>query len=126
MAENGLTLVGAGNLIRTLRAAGASLADLKALNKAVASTVVAAGRGTAPRRSGRLGASVRAGSTQKAAVIRAGKGTVPYAQPIHWGWGRRHIQAQPWLSHAAQSTEPTWQAQYREGVEQILDSIEGA
>jgi hypothetical protein len=46
--------------------------------------------------------------------------------PIHWGWPRRGIAAQPWLSEAATSTEDRWQGVYLAEVEKILQQIEGA
>jgi hypothetical protein len=59
-------------------------------------------RRTAPARSpppaGRAG--------QTAAVVRAGRASVPYAGPIHWGWPSRHITAQP-FSTTPRSTRRT-------------------
>ncbi len=67
----------------------------------------------------------RAYSCSYAAIIRAGKKSVPYAGVIHWGWPRKNIVAQPWLTEAAASTESTWVDAYTEAVDEILETIEG-
>ena len=119
-------MVGARQLRRTLRAAGDDLAELKAAHAAAAGIVAGAARPGAPRVSGALAGSVRPGATKTAAVVRAGKASVPYANPIHWGWGRRHIAANPWMSRAATATEGTWTAAYAAAVDKVLATIKGA
>lgn len=109
-----------------MRRAGMDMADLKSAHKEVADVVTAAGRPNTPRRSGRLAASMRPGATQTAAIVRAGGARVPYANAIHWGYRRRNIAAQPWLSDAARAKEPTWYDIYRTEIEKILDQIQGA
>lgn len=125
MSEPALQVRGARELRAALRRAGQDMADLKDTHRQVAGIVVGRGRTTAPRRTGRLGANVRAGATQTAAIARAGGARVPYAQPIHWGWHRRGIKPQPWLSHAAQATEPEWFGIYAAAIDRILDRIKG-
>jgi phage gpG-like protein len=117
---------GARELRRTLKRAGVSIEDLKDANAAAGSIVVAAGRTTAPRRSGRLAGSIRASRAAASATVRAGGASVPYAGVIHWGWPGHHISARPWLSEAATSTESAWLAAYEAGVEKVLATIKGA
>jgi hypothetical protein len=116
---------GARELRRTMKAAGEDLSDLKETHLRVASQVVPVARTLAPKRSGRLANSIRPGGTKTAAVIKAGGKAVPYANPIHWGWGRRHIAANPWMARAAKQTEPTWTATYTASVELILGRVKG-
>lgn len=119
-------VLGGRELRRTLKRAGLDMKKLTQANREAANTVAAAAVATAPARSGRLKASVRAGATQRAGVVRAGrKGTVPYAGPIHWGWPARNIEPQPWISEAAQSTESVWITRYYEHIDEILQSVEG-
>jgi hypothetical protein len=106
-----------------LRAAGDDLSDLRDVHGSVAALV--AGVARPPRRTGRLGSTVRAAGTKTAAIVRAGFASVPYAGPIHWGWPARAIKAQPFLSDAATSTESTWQAFYFAEIERILDTVKG-
>lgn len=121
-----LEVRGARRLRRDLKRAGDDLEELKATHARVAAIVAATATSTAPRRSGRLAATVRPAGTKTQAVIRAGYARVPYANPIHWGWPRRGIRANPWLSEAAQTTEPAWYRAYALHVDQLLNRVEGA
>lgn len=117
---------GARQLRSTLRKAGADMKDLSAAHREVAGIVADRARPATPHRTGRLAKSVRAGGTQKAAVIRAGRGRgFPYAEPIHWGWPSRKIAAQPWISEAAAESEPVWVAVYSERISDLLRSVRG-
>ena len=124
--EAGIRVDGARQLRSSMRRAGLDLDQLKSTHAAVAQLVAGRGRTAAPKRSGRLAASVRPSGTKTQAVIRAGYARVPYANPIHWGWPRRGIAANPWLSRAAQSSEPAWVGIYTREVDRIIDTIEGA
>lgn len=121
-----LEVRGARELRRGLKAAGDDLADLKDVNGAVATLVAWRGQASAPRRSGTLSRSVRGNRAAGKATVLAGTARVPYAPAIHWGWPRRHIDANPWLSRAAQATEPQWTQLYLEGVQHVLDQVHGA
>lgn len=117
---------GARQIRRAMRQAGLDLADMSDANRQVANVAGAAARSTTPRRSGNLASSVRVSGTKTQAIVRAGGASVPYAQAIHWGWPKRHIRAQPWISTAAQATEPAWFALYVAAVNRIIDKIGSA
>jgi hypothetical protein len=117
---------GLRNLQRTLKAAGVSLQDLKDEHARVAAIVVRAAAPRAPVRTGRLLASTRGAGTQSAAIVRAGRASVPYAGPIHWGWPARHIKAQPWLYDAAVASQDEWTGEYLSALEHIIEQVEGA
>jgi hypothetical protein len=125
MAET-VAIEGLDQLVRTMRKAGRDLSDLKAASQKAAQTVAQWGAVTAPRRTGTLGASVRGRGVANKAYIAAGGAAVPYAGVIHWGWPGHHIAAQPWLSQAAQDTEPAWSADYERDVQAALDKVTGA
>lgn len=78
-----------------------------------------------PKRTGRLAASMRNAGTNTAAIVRAGGASVPYAAPIHWGWQKRHIEAQPWIYDTAAETQDQWMAVYEAGVQRVLNTIKG-
>lgn len=120
-----LRVEGARGLRRDLRALGDDLADLKDANAGAAAIVAAAASARAPRRTGRLAASVRGNRAVGRARVNAGGAAVPYAGPIHFGWPRRHIEAQPFVYDAAQATEPIWRAAYEQAVERALDRVRG-
>lgn len=118
-----MRLAGAKPLRKKLKAAGVELKDMTAAHRKVSTYVTTEAKPQAPHRTGRLKASMRPGATQKTAVMRAGSASVPYANPIHWGWPKRNIAPQPWLWHAANETEPTWVHIYLDAVEDIVQGI---
>lgn len=103
---------GARRLRSTLRKAGASLSDLKAPNRAAATIVAGHAQSVVPRKTGRLAGTIRPAATQRAGIVRAGYKRVPYAGPVHWGWPKRRIKAQPFLARTAKVTEPIWVKEY--------------
>jgi hypothetical protein len=116
---------GLRTLSTTLRRAEQNLDDLKDANARVGAMVAQWASVRAPRRTGRLGQSVRAGRQAGAAVVSAGTAAVPYAGPIHWGWRSRHITAQPWVSEAAVETQPAWLPVYQADIQKVLDTVKG-
>lgn len=117
---------GAKELRRTLKAAGADMSDFTAANRAAAALAAAAAAARAPRRTGRLAASVRAGASRTEGVIRSGGARVPYAGPIHWGWPARKIRANPFATMAASATEPQWVPIYEARLAAIISKVRGA
>lgn len=117
---------GGPEFIRALRDAGADMKDMTAANKAASSTVANLARVLAPKRSGKLAAAIRAGGNQKIAYVNYGKKSVPYAGPIHWGWKARNIEANEYVSRAAQYSEPQWINAYRKRVDQIIEKVESS
>lgn len=122
---NTVRVVGLPRLVATLRAAEVDLDELKVATSAAGQIVLAAATATAPRRTGRLASSGKASKNRRRATITFGAAAVPYAGPIHWGWPRRHIAANPWVSKAAQATEPTWTQAYVRELDAILARVEG-
>ena len=120
-----LALQGAKNMRKTLKAAGADLKDLTPAFKAAAGIAANAARSRAPRRTGALAGTVRATAGFTQGTVRAGNAGVPYAPAIHWGWPRRGIAAQPWVSEAAQSTEPMWITEFENLMTDAINQIEG-
>ena len=77
----------------------------------------------APRRSGRLAGSVRGKSTTRRATISAGKGNVPYAGVIHWGWPRRNIRANRFLFRASGAKRDEAMREYSDGMNDLLRKL---
>lgn len=123
MQDVSVRVEGASQLRRALRRAGRDLADLKEANSKVARLVASEAAVRAPRRTGKLAASIRGNRAAGKAVVSAGKAQVPYAAPIHWGWPSRHIRPNPWISKTAQQTQPIWLRGYEQEIQQIVDSI---
>lgn len=119
---------GLRRLRTTLRKAGHDLSDLKKTHHKIGTFIINRARPSAPARpgSGKLRGSLRTGATKTASILKAGNNTrIKYANPIHWGWGRKNIPANMFLQKTARATEPTWVNMYWEQVEKILDQIKG-
>lgn len=120
-------VIGGRELRKTLRAAGDDLTDLKAAHKKAAEIAAARIASRAPVVTGRLAATIRAAGTKTAGIIRVGNNTrVPYAGPIHWGWGRRNIKANPFASDGAKDSEPQWLPVYEAYIDEKISHIKGA
>ena len=74
--------------------------DFKAAGYASATIVRDEAKSIVPVVSGRLRNSIRAAMIETGGKVRAGIKSVPYAGPIHFGWGRRNITPQPFLYQA--------------------------
>lgn len=125
-AAAGVTVKGVKQLAKDLRQAGQDVGDLKAANKKVADIVVTQARANAPKRSGKLAATGRSGQAAAKVSVRFGSNQVPYANPIHWGWPKRHIKANPFLYRAVDETRSDWYAQYVYDIKKIMESVKGA
>lgn len=123
MARPTVEIDGLRQLRRELRKAGDDMADLKAANAEAAGTVEGAVK--VPYRDGDLEATLRSTGTKTAGIVRAGRKRVPYAGPIHYGWPKRNIKAQPFLTEAASRTEPQWVPIFMAHIEAILAQIQG-
>lgn len=117
-------LKGAGQLAKSLKKAGADMKDLRDLNKQAAQIVAPEAKTLAPKKTGRLAKSVRAGATQKTGVVRAGNnGKVKYAGVINYGWPKHSIKATLFANKAAKNTEPQWTQVYADAVQKIINRI---
>lgn len=125
MARPQVEVKGAKELRKQLKAAGDDLADLKATHKKIAQIVEFDALQLAPVVTGGLVGSIRASGTQTAAIVRAGRKSVPYAGPIHWGWPARNITAQPFLVDAQEAKYEDWMSEYTQLVAKALDKIAG-
>lgn len=113
---------GAENLQRTLGNAGRELGDLRGANTAAGAFVASASSSAAPRVTGMLAASVHANAVDDGTEIGS---SLVYAGPIHNGWPRHHIVAQPFIRETAARTQPTWVGMYAANLERIVSKIRG-
>jgi hypothetical protein len=118
-----VTVEGAANLQRTLGNASRELADLRGANTAAGAFVASASSSAAPRVSGALAASVHGNAVDDGAEIGS---SLVYAGPIHNGWPRHHISAQPFIRETAARTQPTWVSMYGANIRRIVSKIRGA
>lgn len=127
MAAKAAYVVGQKRFVQTMRKAGADMKELKDVNRQAANIALPAVRSLAPRgKTGRLASSVRAGATQKAGVIRAGRKSVPYAGVINYGWPARRIKPRLFVNNGVASTEGAWQRLYKQFIDRTMSQIKGA
>ena len=87
--------------IKALQAIGVPDAEIKAAGTAAGELVAAEARTLVPVRSGKLRDTIRVSKALNKVSISAGNGgKVPYANPIHWGWFKRHIRPNPFFAKA--------------------------
>lgn len=127
MADKALYVVGQKRFVQTMRKAGADMQELKEVNRRAADIAKPEAVARTPRgKTGRLAGSIRAGATQKAGIIRAGRKTVPYAGPINYGWPARNIRPRTFVNDAVASTESQWAKEYETFVKKTMNQIKGA
>lgn len=103
-----------------LRQFAASVADVKATNRAAAELVGERAAELVPVRSGLLRSTIRAAGQKAGAVVRAGTGSVPYAAPIHFGWPGRNIAPAPFLYDALDDRRAEVLAVYQSRVAELI------
>ena len=99
--QTGIKVKNLREINRALKAVGVPRKEVTAAAKKAGEAVVNEARSLTPVRSGRLRDSIRISSARGGIRIQAGNNTtIPYANPIHWGWFRRKIAPQPFLAKA--------------------------
>lgn len=97
---------GLKELVRDLEKTGVQVADLKAAFGGIAQEARSLAAGFAPRRSGKLAASIRASAAKNYATVSAGGSKVPYAAPINYGWPKRNITGAGFMQKADAAIRP--------------------
>jgi hypothetical protein len=115
-----ITVEGAKQLQRALRQVEGGMADLKSAHAEAAKIVERQAEAIAPRRSGRLAASVRSAGQARQGIVRAGKAAVPYAAVIHFGYAARNIAPQPYLYDALDARRTEVIATYNSHVNKLI------
>lgn len=118
MAQPSIEVEGIRELVRELKQFEDGTKDLKALHTRAAALVKKGAR--PPRRSGRLAATLRSSGQARTGIVRAGRASVPYAAVIHWGWKKRGIRANPYLSDSLEKNEAKVFNLYREGLADLV------
>lgn len=126
MAKPAIQVEGSRQLRREFRQIGDDMSDLRELHKRLADDVAGTAKTKVPVRSGRLQRSIRGSGTKTAARVRAGNNrksgptAVPYAGPIHFGWGARKIRPQPFMYEALDDRRQEVIENYNREVREII------
>jgi len=87
MADTGIKVEGLRNALAALKAVGTPTAEVSAAAQEAGEIVANMSRSLVPVRSGRLRATIKSRKQARKVLISAGNNTtVPYANPIHFGW----------------------------------------
>jgi hypothetical protein len=121
MANEGIKVAGLRQAIKSLEAVGVPRDEIKAANNAAGELVLGAARPLVPVRSGRLLGTLRASKSLNKVTVSAGRASVPYANPIHWGWFKRNIQPQPFFVKALGYTRQEIYQNYFRNLNQLIE-----
>jgi hypothetical protein len=85
--EAGIKVENLQQVIRALRQIGVPTAEVGQASQEAADIVANMSRSLVPVRSGKLRATIKSKRQARKVLVSAGTNrTVPYANPIHWGW----------------------------------------
>lgn len=125
MARAKLEIEGINRLTRTLREAGADLSDIKEAHRHAAQAVLTVAHPKTPRLYGDLRATLRVSANANAGTVKSGSRRVPYGGVTHWGTPHKKQRAQPWISTAAQESEPMWIKWYEKEMLDAIRTVKG-
>lgn len=114
-------IVGADRLASTARTAARELDTLE--SPEAGRLVALRGRAGAPKVSGRLASSIRAGSDGGDVVVSS---RLVYAPVIHNGWPGHNISANPFLARAAVNSKGEIARKYTADAQKVLGHVKGA
>jgi HK97 gp10 family phage protein len=119
-----VTVQGADRLASTLRKAGADVSDMKAANQRVGEVVAVRARQLAPRDTGWLRDSIKAGKRVRGAQVRAGGRRYVWVQ--NYGSAKRHIRPKMFMQNALEQKQDEAIDLYFEEMERIMSKVQGA
>jgi HK97 gp10 family phage protein len=121
MEQTGVKIKGLRSVTKALESVGVPKKELNQAAKRSAGRVVNEAKTLAPVRSGKLRDSIRISATlTKGVSIKAGSLSIPYANPIHWGWFKRNIKPQPFFIKAIGLTRDDVYQDYLKELEQLM------
>tara|TARA_B110000971_G_scaffold207156_1_gene231086 strand:- start:1639 stop:2049 length:411 start_codon:yes stop_codon:yes gene_type:complete len=111
---------------KALAAIGVPKEAVKDAGKKSGELVAGEARSLVPVRTGKLRDSIRVGATARGKITilagnnRSSKSAVPYANPIHWGWGKKNIRPQPFFVRALGYTRSEIYDNYFKQMEKLI------
>lgn len=122
MSGESVKIVGLNKTIRGFKEIDAALPlEVKKLQLEAAELVATEARRRAPKQSGKLAGSIRAGATLRSGVVRVGSAGIPYAGPIHFGWAAHGISPNPFLYEALDARRAEVFARFDVGMRALVE-----
>jgi HK97 gp10 family phage protein len=125
-SDAGVKVTNLREINKALAAIGVPKEAVKDAGKESGELVANEARSLVPVRTGKLRDSIRVGATARGKITlmagnnRTSKSAVPYANPIHWGWYKRHIAPQPFFANALGYTRAEIYDTYFEQLEKLI------
>jgi hypothetical protein len=128
MAESGIKVVGLNQAVRALRAIGVPSAEIGKASQESGEIVASRARSLVPVKTGRLRGTIKTLKQARRVIVRAGnERTVPYANPIHWGWNydrvnlqQKNIRPRPFFVNALKTTRNQVYKKFFDSMEQLF------
>lgn len=118
---SGIKIMGLKASLKALQTIGVPDAEIKAAGTAAGEIVANEARGLVPVRTGALRDSIRVTKALAKVSVVAGRAKVPYANPIHWGWFKRHIRPNPFFIKALGYTREEVMNNYLSQLQRLID-----
>jgi HK97 gp10 family phage protein len=125
---NGVKVVGLNEAVKALRAIGVPSSAIGQASQEAGEIVASVGRSLVPVKTGKLRATIKARKVARKVVVSAGNNTsVPYANPIHFGWNydsknfvQKNIRPRPFFSNALARTRTQVYEAFFDSMEKLL------
>ena len=124
--QPGVKVTNLREINKALAAIGVPKEAVKDAGKESGELVANEARSLVPVRTGNLRNSIRVGATARGKITvlagnnRTSKSAVPYANPIHWGWFKKHIKPQPFFVRALGYTRSEIYDNYFKQMEKLI------
>ena len=120
MAEANISIQGVKEVTDSLDKLARDLGSNIELNKELSTTLSQKASAMAPKLTGALASSVVGNPSAEKAQILAGSAAVPYAGVIEYGWPKKNIQAQPYLTTTVNNNLGYIVAKYENSITGII------
>ena len=120
MAEANISIQGVKEVTDSLDKLARDLGSNIELNKELSTTLSQKASAMAPKLTGALASSIVGNPSAEKAQILAGSAAVPYAGVIEYGWPKKNIQAQPYLTTTVNNNLGYIVAKYQNSITGII------
>ena len=126
---SGIKVENLREVLKALQAIGVPTAEVSAASQEAANIVAATARTLVPVRSGKLLKTIKSKKQARKVLVSAGNNTtVPYANPIHWGWFydknnfvKKNILPSPFFSKALGITREEVYKTYFDNINKLFN-----
>jgi HK97 gp10 family phage protein len=123
-----IKVTGLNEAVRALRAIGVPSAEIGKASQEAGELVAGRSRTLVPVKTGALRATIKARKVARKVVVSAGNNrSVPYANPIHWGWNydrvnlqAKNIRPRPFFTNALKTTREQVYKTFFDSMEKLF------